>query len=109
MEEEKGGANNVSTRSKRITKDNKAPAVRGGRKGGDEDAEESQVSSLSCQIQFLIWLFHFRAKEKIKESAQKKDPSRRSSKKSVCGDGSIMECCAKATSSGTRSKTQPRK
>lgn len=42
MEEEKGGANNVSTRSKRITKDNKAPAVRGGRKGGDEDAEESQ-------------------------------------------------------------------
>ena len=98
MEEEKGGANNVSTRSKRITKDNKAPAVRGGRTGGDEDAEESQVSSLSCQIQFLIWLFHLRAKEKIKESARKRDQSKRSSKRSACGDVCIMVYCAKATS-----------
>lgn len=45
-EEEKGGNSSVSTRSKRITKDNKAPVARGsGKKAAEEENEESQVSA----------------------------------------------------------------
>ena len=64
MEEEKGGANgqSVSTRSKRITKDNKATPVQRGGSGrkaaaGDDD-EDSQVSS--C-IKQRINSFHLSA------------------------------------------------
>ena len=64
---------------------------------------------LSSHVSLIFLISEYRAKEKTKESAQKKDPSRRLSRKSACGGGSIMECCARATSSDTHWRTQQRR
>ena len=110
MEEEKGANQNVSTRSKRIAKDNKAPAKRGGRQAAaaDDDGEDSQVSKTaicstistpSCVphpkllenwgIAVLCIRFIFtdlvdcmgRVRGKTKASARRRDQSKKSSRK----------------------------
>ena len=106
MEEEKGANSNVNTRSKRITKDSKAPAQRGGRKAAaaDDDGEDSQVSTRDTAFASIL-AYHnptflgtmsifspfypffnlvyglFRVMEKTRASALKRDQSKRSSRR----------------------------
>ena len=50
------------------------------------------------QVFIVIYLFLNRARVKTRVSEPKKDLSKKSSRKSVSGEDSTMECCVMATS-----------